>query len=183
MEAPELEGTHRITQCSSWHRPPKIPPWASLGAPGALAASGLCPFLRSLGSAQHPLGEKPFPEIQPKPLLTQLQLFLGSRPCSLQRSELDTAPQMCPRGWAEGQDHSRCDPRAGHRGRVSPALLGMLFPLPPVMELFSDSRAREGHCCLQTHPVFISFAFSIAAVMIWFSAAFSSLYGETIGTN
>ena len=64
------ESTHRITAAHnilSWKGPPRItqaspcpcrdtptiPPWASLAAPGALAASGLCPFPGEPGQCQH----------------------------------------------------------------------------------------------------------------------------------
>uniref|UniRef100_A0A8C3RDW2 protein-tyrosine-phosphatase n=1 Tax=Cyanoderma ruficeps TaxID=181631 RepID=A0A8C3RDW2_9PASS len=62
--------------------PPAIPAWASLErcpkAPGALAASGPCPFPGEPRQCPAPSGEEPFPALQPQPALAQLQLFPGS---------------------------------------------------------------------------------------------------------
>ena len=52
----------RIIQCSSW---PCTAPKFQPGHPWELLE--LWHSLRSLGSAQHPLGEEPFPDIQPDP--------------------------------------------------------------------------------------------------------------------
>ena len=81
---PCWKGPTRIVQSNS--RPctdtPTTPPWASLAAlskrPWSSGSLGAVPIhsLGSLGSAQHPLGEEPFPDTQPKPPLINLTLNL-----------------------------------------------------------------------------------------------------------
>lgn len=79
---------------------PTIPLCASLGrcpnAPGARAASGLCPFPEEPGQCQLPLGEEPLPKSN-LTSLTQLQAFPGSR-CWSRRAEMGAAdPQSALR--------------------------------------------------------------------------------------
>ncbi|KAM4774729.1 mitochondrial ribosome-associated GTPase 1 isoform 4-T5 [Cyanocitta cristata] len=81
----------RVPQ-GSWIQPlalPRHPNSPTLGIPGSAAQTllelwhprGRDHSLGSLGSAQHPLGEAPFPHLQPEPALTQLQPLPGCCPC------------------------------------------------------------------------------------------------------
>ncbi|XP_017589485.1 PREDICTED: sodium/myo-inositol cotransporter 2 isoform X3 [Corvus brachyrhynchos] len=97
-EYAQLGGTHKDhrVQLLALHRHPNNP---TLGIPGSTVQTLLelweprarAPSLGSLGSAQHPLGEEPFSDVQPD-LPLNLQPFPGSCPCPREQS--------CPSGGA-----------------------------------------------------------------------------------
>lgn len=80
--------------------PPKIPPWECCPhTPGALPASGMCPFPEEF-SAQHRLDIELFPDTHPKHARTKLQPFPQPCPCHQsrdQRSEIRASqpPSSC----------------------------------------------------------------------------------------